>query len=267
MNYTELRKAIDERNSKILKVLSQIERLKQKEPEGRLRLSIKKNHIEYYHVADKRQTRGKYLGKNEYELVKNLAQKDYMSKLEKNLMEEHTVLERILAFYANEAAEEVYCNLTKERQKLVEPLFMSDDEYARRWLAESFESNPFHPEELIYETDRGEYVRTKTERDIANIYYGLGIPYRYECALTLNDGRVKYPDFTLLDVKCRKIYYHEHLGLLDKEEYRIENLQKIDKYRESGICTGNNLIITHDTKYSPINLKQIRKMLMQIFEI
>lgn len=265
MNYSELKNGLVERNKKVLKTMAQIEKMRQKEPIGRLRLSIKSDHVEYYHVVDKNQTRGKYLGKKEYELAKALAQKDYIYRLEKRLLEEYKALEKILAVYDDEVGEEVFSNQIKERQNLISPILITDEEYAKRWLEEAFESNPFRTEELIYETDRGDFVRTKTERDIANIYYELRIPYKYECALVLNDGRVKYPDFTLLDVKRRRIIYHEHLGLLDKEEYRIENLQKIDKYREAGIYTGKNLIITHDTKYSPINLKQTRKMLREIF--
>lgn len=68
----------------------------------------------------------------------------------------------------------------------------------------------------------------------------------------------KYPDFTLLKVKTREIIYHEHLGLLDDEEYRKANLAKLEEYRKNGIYQGKNLIITYEGTGCPLNIKEIR---------
>ena len=66
------------------------------------------------------------------------------------------------------------------------------------------------PEHLKYSTEKGELVRSKSELLIADMYYSLGIPYKYEAGVKLRGGIVRYPDFTLLRVRDRKEFYHEH---------------------------------------------------------
>ena len=95
--------------------------------------------------------------------------------------------------------------------------------------------------------------------------YELGIPYRYEAELCLRNGKVKYPDFTLLNVQTREIVYHEHLGLMDDDQYRRANLIKLDEYRRNGIYLGKNLIITYEAEGCYLNIREIKKMCQQIF--
>ncbi|WP_026521189.1 hypothetical protein [Butyrivibrio sp. VCB2001] len=102
---------------------------------------------------------------------------------------------------------------------------------------------------------------------MADMYYDLGIPYRYECKLVLKDGRAKYPDFTLLDVKRRRVIYHEHLGILEDDEYRAKNFIKLNDYSKSGIYFGKNLLMTFETEYCPLNIKDIRENVMEMFGI
>ena len=60
--------------------------------------------------------------------------------------------------------------------------------------------------------------------------------------------------------------YHEHLGLMDNEEYRHANLIKLDEYRRNGIYPGKNLIITYEGDECYINIKEIKQMIQEIFE-
>ena len=57
----------------------------------------------------------------------------------------------------------------------------------------------------VYETKKNELVRTKSEMMLADMYYELGIPYRYEAQLLLKNGKKKYPDFTLLKTKITNL--------------------------------------------------------------
>ncbi|MBQ3891206.1 MAG: hypothetical protein II740_07675, partial [Lachnospiraceae bacterium] len=79
------------------------------------------------------------------------------------------------------------------------------------------------------------------------------------------NGTVYYPDFTILNKKTRMEMYLEHLGLLDEEGYRKSNLIKMDEYRANGIYIGKNLLITYETKDSPLDIKGIRQMLYDLF--
>ena len=66
---------------------------------------------------------------------------------------------------------------------------------------------------------------------------------------------------------ARKVIYHEHLGLLDNEEYLHANLVKLDEYRRNGIYPGKNLIITYEGEGCYINIKEIKQMIQEIFSI
>ena len=109
-------------------------------------------------------------------------------------------------------------------------------------------------------------MRSKSEGFIANILSDLGIPYHYEQALKLKNGKTYYPDFTLLKKSTREIIYLEHLGLLDDESYRKSVLAKIDDYRADGIYLGKNLLITYETARNPFDIGGTRNMLQAIFE-
>ena len=108
-------------------------------------------------------------------------------------------------------------------------------------------------------------VRSKSELVFANMFVDLGIPFKYECPLRLSNGKVAYPDFTLLKKNTRQVYYHEHFGLLDDAEYRQNALRKLDAYRRSGVYIGKNLIITSETPECPLDIPALKKSFTEIF--
>ena len=87
---------------------------------------------------------------------------------------------------------------------------------------------------LIYRTDRGELVRSKSEWIIADKLYAAGIDYQYEQPLVLG-GIERLPDFTIIDDDSGLTWYWEHNGLLDNIEYRKRWERKLAAYREEGI--------------------------------
>ncbi len=83
----------------------------------------------------------------------------------------------------------------------------------------------------------------------------------------MRNGKKKYPDFTLLKTSTREIVYHEHLGLLDDEEYREANFAKLEEYRKNGIEIGKNLILTYEAEGYYLNIKDIKKLVERIFQL
>ena len=65
----------------------------------------------------------------------------------------------------------------------------------------------------------------------------------------------------------RREIYHEHMGLLDDEEYRFHNLCKIEEYRKNDIFIGKNLFITHESSGCPLNMREIEKCVRWLFGI
>lgn len=246
-------------------LIATLERDLQEAPEGKLRISKNKGIPRYYWIKSSTDTRGKYIGKKDKELVEKLAQKDYMEKLYAVVLEEYEDVNKYLDKYNNLQPEQIYDELNDYRKYLVEPLVISDEKYAEKWEKETYNINPYHPEEKVYLTKKDELVRSKSEVMLADMYYEMGIPYRYEAELCLENGKKKYPDFTLLNVSNRKIIYHEHMGLMDDEQYRKANLMKLDEYRRNGIYLGKNLIITYEAEGCYLNIREIKKMCQEIF--
>ena len=176
-------------------------------------------------------------------------------------------INRLIKYNQSYLPENTVNKLNRNKRGYVDPYIIDDATFAENWQKENFITNDYHPEEKKYPTKNGEMVRSKSEAMLADMYYDLGIPYRYEAELVLKDGRAKYPDFTLLDVKRRKVIYHEHMGLLDDEEYRANNLIKLNNYRKSGIYFGKNLIMTFETEYCPLNIREIKTSVIEMFDI
>lgn len=236
-------------------------------PEGKLRVSNNKGIPRYYWIKSSTDTRGKYIAQKDRELIEKLAQKDYMRKIYQQAKIELDDIEKFLELHNGTELEEVYSGLNQYRKELITPLVVSDERYAQMWEQEMYNVNPYYPEEKVYATQKDELVRSKSEVMLADMYYELGIPYRYEAELCLQNGKKKYPDFTLLNISNREVIYHEHLGLMDDEQYRKTNLMKLDEYRRNGIYLGKNLIITYEAEGCYLNIREIKKMCREMFRI
>lgn len=233
-------------------------------PEGSLRISPGNGRVRYFQITEDKNMPEKYLKRDRMDLVTALAWKDYNRKFLKRAQYELDKIEKTIRQLERNNAESAYDDLSGHRKALVKPYILSDMLYAKEWQSKPFKPNPYMPEMKLYDTRRGERVRSKSEAILADILYGLGIPYHYEKPLSLGPGKVRYPDFTLLNINTRKEIYLEHFGLLDDEEYRVKNLLKLDEYRKHGIYVGKNLIFTYETEKSPLDIKGIEKMLKDI---
>jgi ATP-dependent exoDNAse (exonuclease V) alpha subunit len=87
---------------------------------------------------------------------------------------------------------------------------------------------------LIYRTERGELVRSKSEWIIADKLHANDIEYQYEQPLQL-DGVQRFPDFTIVDDDSGSRWYWEHNGMLSNGEYRQRWERKLAAYRKEGI--------------------------------
>lgn len=61
----------------------------------------------------------------------------------------------------------------------------------------------------------------------------------------------------VLNVKKRKEFYWEHLGMMDDLGYVEKALHKIAVYEQNGICLRENLILTYETSRNPLSQKMV----------
>lgn len=201
----------------------------------------------------------KYVKKADLAPIKKIVQKQYEERLNKTLLANRSILERFIKNYDYDFVDKVYQKSAFARKQFISPIIEPIDEYIKDWL-ESHPGgmNPYDdPPDL--ETERGEFVRTKSEKILADTFYKLGIPYQYEPEFVLNTGYCKYPDFILLNVIHRKTYYWEHMGLTDKYDYATKNFKKLLIYERNGLVLGDNLILSLETDDMPLDMKMVHK--------
>lgn len=133
----------------------------------------------------------------------------------------------------------------------------------QEWERAEFPTNPF-PNEVGIKSVLGVEVRSKSEAYIASRLKAQGLAVRYECELQLDHHKV-YPDFTIMDPRTGKIYYWEHLGLMDDESYKEHAMKKLHEYASSGYYPMMNLIITSETKERPLDLGLVDHMIDYFF--
>ena len=89
-------------------------------------------------------------------------------------------------------------------------------------------------------------VRSKSELVIANHLFDVGMPYIYERPLdgTTSPGRLR-PDFSFV-TDAGDVIVWEHLGMLDRDDYRRGWEWKEAWYGSNGYTLGNNLFTTQE---------------------
>ena len=113
-------------------------------------------------------------------------------------------------------------------------------------------------------SERGERVRSKSEKIIADKYNMMGFHYKYEKPLFLTDKTnfvTVRPDFTVLNVRKRKQYYHEHLGKMDDPKYVRRNIYKLRLYEKNGIFIGDQLFLTLESSEQPLDMNHFELMI------
>lgn len=69
----------------------------------------------------------------------------------------------------------------------------------------------FNSEGKKFKTKKGDYVRSKSEKIIADLLYDYGLEYVYEAGITL-DYKEYFPDFTVFHQLSDKKYIGNILG-------------------------------------------------------
>lgn len=251
---------------KLEKIIKYTRERIQEAPQGALRISKKKNGMEYYlKRGDLSGDNGKYIKKKDIEIACKLAQKDYDTQILKLAEERIIVINQFIEIYDKTDLRKIYKNTNLYRRGLISDAILPDDEFIKNWLSVEYKGKSFAEDASEIITERGERVRSKSEKIIADKLYALGIPYRYEYPLML-EGIIKlYPDFTILKMPTREEVYLEHFGMMDDSGYVDKVMHKLNTYERNGIFLGVNLFITHETGKHPLNTKMLDVLMKRMF--
>lgn len=235
--------------------LKRLEKLKYKgTPEYRIGIDSKKNQV--FLKDENCKTKGKYLPLGKISIAKQVATYEYLNRTIIQIDKELKLIDKLLKTAREANPEDYYSTLCKGRQSLIVPIMPTDEQYVEKWLSEPYESGSFATDnDSEFYTEKNERVRSKSELLIANALNKHNIPYKYECPLYLEGLGVIRPDFSVLNVKRRKILYWEHLGMMDDEDYARTNVNRINCYEKNGIFKGDRLIVTWETGKTPLDTK------------
>ncbi len=235
-------------------------------PDGHIRLSSCRGKMRYYHIRPGQVGDGTYIPQGNEGLIKQLAQKEYNVRFLRTAGDELAILKNTAKKLRASSADFAYEGMRQGLKPFVKPYFEPDEQYVGNWQATKYKECSYRPEARIYKTEKGEMVRSKSEALIASILWNLGVPYHYEKPLRLAGGKTRYPDFTLLHVGERKVYYLEHFGRMDDPDYIRGFYKKIHEYSGNGIYLGVNLLATFESLEKPLDMDATKTMLRAIFK-
>lgn len=177
-------------------------------------------------------------------------------------------VDKIIILYNQEAyhlmkyASEMNSDIAKRFTDLFADVFPDDQGSHKPQITKV--GDTFFDEKLIHKTARGELVRSKSEVIIADALSHNGLEYQYEPELIL-EGKVKRPDFKIIDADTGEEWYWEHCGMMSDAKYAKRWAEKEKFYAKNGIVKDKNLIVTEEYAGEGLDSYKINEMIKEIF--
>lgn len=203
----------------------------------------------------------KYIKKKDIKNIARFAQRDYELNMNQKLKALERKLNTFLETYSPDIVNE-YDSYSDAKKAIIKPLIMTDGMFIEKWKAEHPGMQNSFPREGVYQTNRGEMVRSKSEKIIADALDKYHVPYQYEPLLELGYNTV-YPDFVVLNVRTRKTLFWEHLGLLSDADYAVKNFSKIQLYEKHGYLHGRDLITTMEADVISLEIQLVEQKIKE----
>lgn len=256
--YQDLTNMLKQRKMQLEQRIGETKRALRAAPSGSLRVSGPRGSARYYCYQGS-EMKQQYI--RDRVRAQKLAQKNYDQRILRASEKELRLVDEMLRSYPKHLGEDVFEDLSRERQELIKPILETDEEFVQHWLSVRYEGKTFQDNSTAYITDRNERVRSKSELLLANLLNKKGIPYRYEYPLTLKGIGTIFPDFCILNVRLRKEYIHEHFGMMDDPEYAGKAVGKLNLYMLNGYYPGERLIITSETRNHQLDMKCLNQII------
>lgn len=227
------------------KILADAKKLPVKNINGRIEVQYHpKDKYTYYLVTSENGMRKRNKIKPEdFSIILNLANEDYSSELIKLSEKRIKQFNRILKDYREEEIDEIYIKKSDGIKDILPPIVPTYKMQLQDFKDKMRFYLNFNNESKKFKTKKGDYVRSKSEKIIADLLYDYGLEYVYEAGITL-DYKEYFPDFTVFHPIKRQEIYWEHFGMLNDYDYSVNTYKKIMNYELNGYLTNDRLIVT-----------------------
>ena len=253
----EIKYLLDLQKTDIQKLICKVRTSRNTSEQGSLILSGNANNKSFYYRAAHDAPLQYLSRKGNEDRIRQLAQQEYDEKLLAAAEKQVLALQKASSLLSDRELERVYESLPSAKQALIKPLYPDRERFIREWAAVTYPPAKMGKDVPECYSERGEHVRSKSEKIIADKYLHLdAVEYRYEYPLILLADGVKVifrPDFMLLNKRTCRIFYHQHLGRMDDPDYVADNLRKLRIFEQNGIFLGEHLFFTYETKQEPFD--------------
>ena len=215
-----------------------------------------------WYYTDKGKT--KYIPKSERKLAEQLVKRKYLESRLRKLKQEEKRIDIYLKQYSLDEFSSYHIEEHPELQKLLSGVYVPLKQELDEWVNASYTNNPKEPQKLIHKTIPGILVRSKSEALIINALFGHKIPFRYECLLQIQNVSI-YPDFTIRHPVTGEVYYWEHFGMMDNENYAHNVYSKLQLYQSVGIIPSMQLLTTFETRQNPLDYEYVELLIQYYF--
>ncbi len=264
----QIAELLSQRTSDLLNLIKTKEHALKNAQAGSVRIVHRRNEVlQFYKKTGPGDYQGSYMPREDDELARRLIQKNYDQRALEKAKQELQLIHNFQTSLQKKSTDTAFEALDETRKSLVTPATLTDAQYAERWQNQPYRKSKKHEENQKLATDNGELVRSKSEVIIANSLKSNNVPYRYEFPLVIEreegeeDYCKFYPDFYCLNVRTRTEFAWEHFGMMDDAEYAERAVQKMSLYSANGYFPGKNLIITMESKSTPLSSQEINRII------
>ena len=81
--------------------------------------------------------------------------------------------------YRDDEIEMIYQKENIIRQRLILPVEMTWEQRMEQWISEKYEGKQFKESDPVIYSEKGERVRSKSEKILADYFFHKNIPYNY----------------------------------------------------------------------------------------
>ena len=231
-------------------------------PEGDLHIMQQDGSIFYNERFPKKGNRKKERRRGitkDKDAVFALVRKKYVEKALIAMDADIAVLEKALKNYVPCDESSVMRDFVYKHPELASGIYR-DASGLDEWAANYERKKDFYEESLASVSSSRDLMRSRGEIIIGEKLKEYGIPYRFEAKLDIPD--LPYvPDFTIKRPRDGMIFYWEHIGDVNDEDYMAGNEHKFERYEEYGIVPWKNLIVTYDFENGGVNVPLIEAMI------
>ena len=198
---------------------------------------------------------------NARKLVSELTARYCIEKMKRNIEANLRLLSHFIKHFRPYDPNDLIPGFPKAYREVTDGIFTHTGfpEYAR-WTG-MYGADDFRNNGRIHKTASGALVRTRVEVAIADNYTMRGLPFIYEKRLILPDGIILHPDFTIPVPGTTRVIYHEHLGMLNKDDYRASASWKLSAYMSAGIYPGRDLMLTAEEPDGGLDMEKLNQMI------